>query len=58
MPTSAHGFAETVVIPVELRSLATDRAAKLDRGSLAYSLTLRATECSEPCFGRSTFAQD
>ena len=36
MPTCAHGFAETVVISVELRSLATDRAAKLDRGSVAY----------------------
>jgi hypothetical protein len=36
MPTCAHGFAETVVISVELRSIATDRAAKLDCGSRAY----------------------
>jgi hypothetical protein len=36
MPTLAHGFAETVVISVELRSIATDRAAKLDCGSRAY----------------------
>jgi hypothetical protein len=37
MPISVHGFAETaVVISVELRSIATDRAAKLDCGSRAY----------------------
>src|ERR671913_831721 len=35
MPTCAHGFAETVVISVELRSIATDRAAKLECGSRA-----------------------
>jgi hypothetical protein len=33
MPTCARGFAGTVVILVELRSLATDQAAKFDRGS-------------------------
>jgi hypothetical protein len=37
MPTCAHGFAEkVVVISVELRSIATDRAAKLECGSRAY----------------------
>src|SRR5215203_6861041 len=36
MPTCAHGFAQTVVISVELRSIATDRAAKLDCRSRAY----------------------
>ena len=36
MPTCAHGFAVTVLISGELRSLATDCAAKLDRGSVAY----------------------
>jgi hypothetical protein len=36
MPICAHGFAETVVISMELRSIATDRAAKLDCGSRAY----------------------